>query len=155
MLFINLSAKFANIGKRMKKVLVTGGAGYIGSHTIVELIQEGIEPIILDSFGNSEKSAVLGIEKILGKALQVYEIDLLNKEALRTVFEENDISGVIHFAAWKAVGESVQNPLKYYHNNITGLVNLLECTQEFKVNNVVFSSSCTVYGQPDILPVSE
>jgi UDP-glucose 4-epimerase len=155
MLFINLSAKFANIGKRMKKVLVTGGAGYIGSHTIVELIQEGIEPIILDSFGNSEKSAVLGIEKILGKAVQVYEIDLLNKEALRTVFEENDISGVIHFAAWKAVGESVQNPLKYYHNNITGLVNLLECTQEFKVNNVVFSSSCTVYGQPDILPVSE
>lgn len=139
----------------MKKVLVTGGAGYIGSHTIVELIQDGIEPIILDSFGNSEKSALLGIEKILGKPVQVYEVDLLNKEALRIVFQENAISGVIHFAAWKAVGESVQNPLKYYNNNITGLVHLLECTREFQVNNVVFSSSCTVYGQPDMLPVSE
>ena len=137
------------------KVLVTGGAGFIGSHTVVELHNAGFEPIIIDNFSNSKHSAVEGIEKIIGQPVKYFEIDCNDAEALRQFFKNEKIDGVIHFAASKAVGESVENPLKYYENNIGSTVLLLKIMREFGVNNFVFSSSCTVYGQPDKLPVTE
>ena len=140
----------------MKKILVTGGAGYIGSHTVVELVEAGYEPIIIDNFSNSEESALEDIKAILKKEVTCHKIDCTDVTALRQVFEqEPDIAGVIHFAAYKAVGESVSEPLKYYHNNIGSLVILLQVMQEFKVEKLVFSSSCTVYGIPEQLPVTE
>lgn len=140
----------------MKKILVTGGAGYIGSHTVVELQQAGYEPVIIDNFSNSEESALDGITAIVGREIPCYRIDCTEADALRQVFEqEKGIGGVIHFAAYKAVGESVAEPLKYYHNNVGSLVTLLQVMQEYKVKNIVFSSSCTVYGIPDALPVTE
>jgi UDP-glucose 4-epimerase len=136
----------------MKKILVTGGAGYIGSHTVVELINHGYSPVIADNFSNSKPMILDGIEKITGMKPAFYKVDCASKEELRTVFEaEPNIEGVIHFAAFKAVGESVAEPLKYYHNNLGSMQVLLE----FKVSNLVFSSSCTIYGQPDSLPVTE
>ncbi len=139
-----------------KKILVTGGIGYIGSHTTVELQNAGFEVIIVDNLSNSRKDVLDRIKQITGIQPMFYEIDLLEKEKLKLVFKENkDIAGIIHFAAYKAVGESVNNPLKYYRNNLEGLLNLLENIQEFGVKNIVFSSSCTVYGQPDKLPVDE
>jgi len=140
----------------MKKILVTGGAGYIGSHTVVELAQAGYAPIIVDNFSNSEESALGGIKAILGHEVPCHRIDCGDAEALRQVFKkEGDIAGVIHFAAFKAVGESVQKPLAYFHNNVGSLITLLQVMKEEGVTNLVFSSSCTVYGVPDALPVTE
>lgn len=140
----------------MKKILVTGGAGYIGSHTVVELVEAGYEPVIIDNFSNTEERSLQGIADILGRDVTCHRIDCTDSVALRDVFEkEAGIAGVIHFAAYKAVGESVAEPLKYYHNNLVSLVALLQVMEEFKVDKLVFSSSCTVYGIPDQLPVSE
>lgn len=138
------------------KILVTGGTGYIGSHTVVELLNAGNEPIIVDNLSNSNINVLKGITAITGKNVPFYQIDVTDKDALSVVFKENPgINGVIHFAASKAVGESVKEPLKYYRNNLDGLMNILECMKQYNVCSLVFSSSCTVYGQPDILPVTE
>ena len=140
----------------MKKILVTGGAGYIGSHTVVELIAAGYTPIIVDNLCNTSTQNLDGIEKIIGKAVKWYNVDCTNKSAMEKVFsEEGQLEGVIHFAAYKAVEESVQNPQKYYDNNMGSLEVLLQCMQENEVYNIIFSSSCTVYGMPDLLPVDE
>ncbi len=138
------------------KILVTGGTGYIGSHTTVELIEQGYEVLIIDNLSNSESFIVDNIEQITGVRPAFYEIDLLDEATLDAFFAENkDIKGIIHFAASKAVGESVEKPLLYYRNNLMGMVNLLESMKKYGVANIVFSSSCTVYGQPDELPVTE
>ncbi len=138
------------------KVLVTGGAGFIGSHTVVELSNAGFEPIIVDNFANSEKSVLEGIEKILHKRVNSYEADCTDSAAMDKIFSENKgIVGVIHFAAHKSVPESVNNPLKYYSDNISSLCVLLRLMKKHELNNLIFSSSCTVYGVPDILPVTE
>ena len=141
----------------MAKILVTGGCGYIGSHTIVDLLEHGFEVILIDDNSrSSEKIALDGIEKIAKKRIKNYHVDLKNFDETQAVFQENiDIVGVIHFAAYKAVGESVEQPLSYYENNLFSLINLLKCVQEFNVPHVVFSSSCTVYGNPDAIPVTE
>jgi UDP-glucose 4-epimerase len=139
-----------------KKILVTGGAGFIGSHTVVELAQSGYEPVIMDDFSNSQASVLEGLERILGFRPVFYEADCNDATAFRKIFkEEKDMSGVIHFAAFKAVGESVQQPLKYYRNNVVSLLSLLETARDFAIPNIVFSSSCTVYGEPSSLPVDE
>jgi UDP-glucose 4-epimerase len=138
------------------KILVTGGAGYIGSHAVVELFQAGYAPVIVDNFVNSQESALAGIKAILQADIPCYQVDCTDKEAMSEVFrQEGDIAGVIHFAAYKAVGESVKEPLKYYHNNVGSLVTLLQVMTDFQVGRLVFSSSCTVYGVPDQLPVTE
>jgi UDP-glucose 4-epimerase len=140
----------------MNKILVTGGAGYIGSHAVVELHQAGFQPVIVDNFSNSQESALRGIREILGSEVPFYQIDVADLAALRKVFEaEQTIVGAIHFAASKAVGESVLNPLLYYRNNIDSLLSLVTVMAEFNASNLVFSSSCTVYGIPDQLPVTE
>ncbi|NOY38504.1 MAG: UDP-glucose 4-epimerase GalE [Chlorobi bacterium] len=139
-----------------KKILVTGGTGYIGSHTTVELINSGYEVIIVDDLSNSELSVLDGIEKITGIKPGFVKFDLCDRERLMQFFEdEKNITAIIHFAASKSVGESVQKPLKYYRNNLVSLINLIEGMQQHNVTRMVFSSSCTVYGQPDTLPVSE
>ncbi len=139
-----------------KKILVSGGAGYIGSHTVVALHKAGYEAVIVDNFSNSSKSVLKGIEEIIGVSPTLYELDCNNRQAMQQVFEqEKNIEGVIHFAAFKAVGESVNEPLKYYQNNLGSLLVLLELMEQNGVRNLVFSSSCTVYGQPDKLPVTE
>lgn len=138
------------------KVFVTGAAGYIGSHTVVELVNAGIEPVLLDNFYNSDPKVIESIKKITGKDSIFYEGDCNNKDLINQIFKEHpEIKGVIHFAAYKAVGESVQEPLKYYENNIGSLLILLNCMRENNISDIVFSSSCTVYGQPDQLPVTE
>lgn len=129
-----------------KEILVTGGTGFIGSHTVVELMELGYTPIILDNCSNSSESIVKQISLITGKECIFYYGDMRDKAFLRSVFNTHQISGVIHFAAFKAVAESVEKPLHYYDNNLISLLNLLSCTEEFKVNKFVFSSSCTVYG---------
>jgi UDP-glucose 4-epimerase len=140
----------------MSKILVTGGTGYIGSHTVVELQQHGYEVVIIDNLANSRKIIIDQITRITGIKPAFYQFDLCDREALSDLFRQNiDIEGVIHFAAYKAVGESSEFPLKYYHNNLISLINLLDVMNENGCNNLVFSSSCTVYGQPDVLPVSE
>jgi UDP-glucose 4-epimerase len=140
----------------MKNILVSGGAGYIGSHTVVELFNHDFNPIIVDDFRNSNRIILEGIQKISGRNPKLYEVDLCDIERLRDIFKENKIDGIIHFAAYKAVGESVAFPLKYYSNNLVSLTNVLNCMLEFNVNNLVFSSSCTVYGEPvGIKEVSE
>ncbi len=139
-----------------KKILVTGGTGYIGSHTTAELIEEGYDVVIIDNLYNSEAEVTGRIEMITGirPALEVF--DLCDRERLGNFFREHgDISAIIHFAAYKAVGESVNKPLEYYRNNLLSLINLLDCMKQFAVPCMVFSSSCTVYGQPEKLPVSE
>jgi UDP-glucose 4-epimerase len=141
--------------KTLMKILVTGGAGFIGSHTVVELYEAGYEPVILDNFKNSEKSALAGIEKIIDSKVKCYEGDCNDSALLSQILVNESIGGIIHFAAWKAVGESVENPLRYYQNNINSTLVLLEVMQKVNVKNLVFSSSCTVYGQPDTLPVTE
>ena len=139
----------------MSKILVTGGLGYIGSHTVVELINAGFEPVIVDDLSNSQPKILDQITKITGRRPVFHQIDLSDEHAVKNLATaEPDITGVIHFAAFKAVGESVQEPLKYYRNNIYSLINLLE-SYYGKPINFVFSSSCTVYGQPDELPVTE
>jgi UDP-glucose 4-epimerase len=140
----------------MKTILVTGGCGYIGSHTIVDLIEHGFNVISIDDNSRSTDIALSGIEKITGKKIKNYKVDLKDYNDTRAVFQENnDITGIIHFAAYKAVGESVEQPLSYYENNMFGLINLLKCVEEFSVAHFVFSSSCTVYGNPDSIPVTE
>ncbi|MFT6845134.1 MAG: UDP-glucose 4-epimerase [Flavobacteriales bacterium] len=140
----------------MAKILVTGGAGFIGSHTVVALHEAGHHPIIVDDFSNSDRRILEGIAEITGENFPFYQIDCNNQSSLRKVFEnEKNISGVIHFAAFKAVGESVEQPLKYYQNNIGSLVSLLAVMKEFNITQLVFSSSCTVYGNPEDLPVTE
>lgn len=137
------------------KVLVTGGAGYIGSHTIVQLINAGHQPVILDDFRNSEKLVISRIEEIVGKEIIHYNIDIGGAYELRNVIELERPEGIIHFAADKAVGESVENPLKYYKNNIVNLINLLDVIKDYGIKSFVFSSSCTVYGTPADIPVNE
>lgn len=140
----------------MSKVLVTGGTGYIGSHTIVDLIDNGFEVISVDNLTNSNEDALDGIEKITGVRVKNYRVDLANLTNLLEVFRENqDIKGVIHFAAYKLVGESVDKPLQYFQNNLGGLINLLTCMNAFSVPNLIFSSSCSVYGNSKELPVTE
>lgn len=140
----------------MAKILVTGGCGYIGSHTIVDLIENGFDVISVDDFSRSTDCLLNGIQRITGKKIKNYHVDLKNFDDTLAVFQENDdIAGVIHFAAYKAVGESVAEPLLYYENNMCSLINLLKCVKEFKVPYFVFSSSCTVYGNPDQVPVTE
>jgi UDP-glucose 4-epimerase len=140
----------------MKKVLVTGGAGYIGSHTVVELLNAGYEVISVDNYSNSTPDVYNRIEKICGRKPLIGEEDCTNKSALSKQFEQyGQIDAVIHFAASKAVGESVEQPLRYYRNNIDSLLSVLQLMQEFGVNKLVFSSSCTVYGQAQSLPVTE
>ena len=139
------------------KILVTGGMGYIGSHTVVELQQSGYQVVILDNLSNSEPGILDLITRVTGVQPEFVRLDMQNREGLEGFFREHhDLEGVIHFAAYKAVGESVENPLMYYRNNVGSLVNLLDCmTGSPAAKNLVFSSSCTVYGQPDVLPVSE
>ncbi len=136
-------------------ILVTGGAGYIGSHTIIELHKANHDVIVVDNLSNSSKESIKRVEKISGKAVKFYEYNILNKGKLQEIFNTNKIDIVIHFAAFKAVGESVSQPLKYYHNNIAGTVTLLEVMSEFNVKNIVFSSSATVYGDPVTVPIDE
>ncbi len=140
----------------MPTILVTGGCGFIGSHTIVDLLENGFTVLSIDDNSRSTSYAIKGIEEITGKRIKNYKVDLKNFDETRAVFQENtDISGIIHFAAYKAVGESVEEPVLYYENNLFGLINLLKCVQEFAIPHFVFSSSCTVYGNPDKLPVTE
>ena len=140
----------------MKKIVVTGGCGYIGSHTIVDLAQNGYEVISIDNNSKSDPAILEGVEKILGKKIKNYVTDLCDLAATQAIFEENKgITGIIHFAAFKAVGESVHKPLMYFENNIGSLVNILKCAEQYNVPNFVFSSSCTVYGNPDVEAVTE
>ncbi len=140
----------------MAKILVTGGCGYIGSHTIVDLLENGFDVISVDDNSRSSTYALSGIEKITGKRIKNYHVDLKSFDDTQAIFQENtDIKGIIHFAAFKAVGESVDKPLDYYENNMFSLINLLKCVKEFNVPYFVFSSSCTVYGSPDAIPVTE
>jgi UDP-glucose 4-epimerase len=140
----------------MKKILVTGGCGYIGSHTIVDLIQHGYEVISADNNSRSNLEILNGVENIIGRKIKNYQVDLCIFDDTHAIFQENpDIIGIIHFAAYKAVGESVENPLLYFYNNLNSLINILRCCEEFAVPNFVFSSSCTVYGNPDSSPVTE
>ena len=137
-------------------VLVTGGAGYIGSHTVVELLSEGYEVIVLDNFSNSSPKALENIKKITGKDFKFYEADLLDRAAIKKIFDENEgIDSVIHFAGLKAVGESVEKPILYYHNNITGTLILVDEMAKHNVKKIVFSSSATVYGDPTSVPIRE
>lgn len=137
------------------KILVTGGAGFIGSHTVVSLVEAGFEPVIVDNFSNSERSALDGLRAILGRDVLCYSVDCNDPVAMDDIFQKETPLGVIHFAAFKAVGESVAKPLKYYRNNLDPLMLLLELMPKHNVKNLVFSSSCTVYGQPEQLPVTE
>ena len=136
-------------------ILVTGGAGYIGSHTVVELLEKGEDIIIVDNFSNSSPEVLDKIKKITGKDFKFYEVDLLDEEKLEKVFEENKIESVIHFAGLKAVGESIEKPIEYYHNNITGTLVLLKIMKKYNCKKIVFSSSATVYGNPASLPIRE
>ncbi|MFZ1785296.1 MAG: UDP-glucose 4-epimerase GalE [Ferruginibacter sp.] len=140
----------------MKKILVTGGCGYIGAHTIVDLIENGFDVISADNNSRSNENVLDAIEKITGKMVKNYKVDLCIYDDTVAIFQENpDIVGIIHFAAYKSVGESVKKPLLYFENNLNSLINILKCADEFTVPNFVFSSSCTVYGNPDVIPVTE
>ena len=140
----------------MAKILVSGGCGYIGAHTLTDLIENGYDVISIDDNSRSTSYLLSGIEKITGKKVKNYKVNLCDFDDTRAVFQENpEITGIIHFAAFKAVGESVEIPLAYFDNNLSSLINLLKCTSEFKVPYFVFSSSCTVYGNPDSIPVTE
>ncbi len=139
----------------MEKILITGGAGYIGSHTAVALANAGYQPIIIDDFSNSDKEVLEGLREILGNEVHCYTGDCNDSGLMKKIFMDHKLAGVIHFAAYKAVGESVAQPIKYYKNNVGSLLILLETMKEFGVRNLVFSSSCTVYGQPEDLPVKE
>ena len=136
-------------------ILVTGGAGYIGSHTVIELLNVGREVVIIDNFSNSKKEVLEKIKEITKKDFKFYEINYLDKKVLEKVFEENKIEAVLNFAGYKAVGESVQKPLEYYENNISGAVVLLEIMKKYNVKKFIFSSSATVYGEPEKIPITE
>jgi UDP-glucose 4-epimerase len=140
----------------MAKIMVTGGCGYIGSHTVVDLVENGYDVIAVDNNTRSSAGILKGVEKITGKAVKNYKVDLCSFDDTYAIFQENeDIAGIIHFAAYKAVGESVEKPLMYFENNLLSLINLLKCVEEFSVPWFVFSSSCTVYGNPDNEMVTE
>ncbi|MEI7884940.1 MAG: UDP-glucose 4-epimerase GalE [Clostridia bacterium] len=136
-------------------ILITGGAGYIGAHTCIELLQAGLEIVVVDNFSNSKPEALQRITAISKREFPFYQLDILDREALIKVFQENSIEAVIHFAALKAVGESVQKPLAYYRNNLVGTINLCQVMAEFSCKRIVFSSSATVYGLPESLPLTE
>jgi len=137
------------------KILVTGGAGYIGSHTCIELLQAGHEVVVVDNLINSKEESLKRVQELTGETLAFHKVDLLNKRELDDVFHKSSIDAVIHFAGLKAVGESVSIPLHYYHNNVTGTLILCDVMQKYKVKNLVFSSSATVYGEPDKVPINE
>ena len=137
------------------KILVTGGAGYIGSHTCVELLEAGHEIVVVDNLCNSSEKSLDAVKKITGKDFPFYKFDILDRENLSKVFDENKVDAVIHFAGLKAVGESVQKPLEYYHNNMTGTFTLVDVMRQHNVFNIVFSSSATVYGDPKTVPIRE
>lgn len=139
----------------MNKILVTGGLGYIGSHTVVALQNAGYEVVIIDDCSNAEENFLERITSITNIKPEYFKIDLKDENSVREFFQHNKVNGIIHFAAYKAVGESVQKPLMYYRNNLVGLINVLESMQDFDVNNIIFSSSCTVYGQADVMPIDE
>jgi len=139
----------------MMKLLITGGAGYIGSHTCVELLQAGYELVVVDNLSNSSEEALVRVQELTGKLVEFHKVDLLDRPALEKVFAGAAIDGVIHFAGLKAPGESVSQPLRYFHNNVTGSLILFEVMQEHHVRDLVFSSSCTVYGSPRTVPVTE
>lgn len=139
----------------MKKILVTGGAGYIGSHTCVELLNAGKELVVIDNFSNSKPEVLENVKKITGKDFRFYEMDYLEKEKLEKVFSENEIDSVINFAGFKAVGESVAKPIEYYINNVSGALGLLNTMKKYNVKKFVFSSSATVYGDPEVVPITE
>lgn len=140
----------------MQTILVTGGCGYIGAHTIVDLIEHGFDVISVDNLSRATDASLNGIEKITGKKIKNYTVDLTNKSATESIFIENpSIIGIIHFAAFKAVGESVEKPLDYYDNNLLSLINLLQMAVKYNAKHFIFSSSCTVYGNPEIIPVTE
>ncbi|MFR8549225.1 MAG: UDP-glucose 4-epimerase GalE [Lachnospiraceae bacterium] len=136
-------------------VLVTGGAGYIGSHTCVELLNNGYEVVVMDNLYNSNEKALERVEQITGKKVKFYKVDMLDREAMNEIFEKEDIDSVIHFAGYKAVGESVAKPLEYYHNNITGTLLLCDVMRRHGVKKIIFSSSATVYGDPAFVPITE
>ena len=137
------------------EILVTGGAGYIGSHTCLELLEAGYEVVVVDNLSNSKVESLKRVERIAGRSFYFYRVDLLDKAGLASVFRSHEIDAVIHFAGLKAVGESTQIPLRYYHNNIAGALNLCEVMKEFGVKTIVFSSSATVYGNPHKIPITE
>lgn len=140
----------------MKKILVTGGCGYIGSHTIIDLIDNGFDIVSIDDLSNAHVSSIEHIKKITGRTVPNYTVDLTNLEATRDVFQkEGPFAGIVHFAAYKLVGESVEKPLDYFRNNVLSLLNILECMREFATDNIIFSSSCSVYGNSRELPVTE
>ncbi|MCB9055396.1 MAG: UDP-glucose 4-epimerase GalE [Chitinophagales bacterium] len=140
----------------MSKILVTGGCGYIGSHTIIDLVENGYEVISVDNNSRSNQVILKGVEQITGQKIKNYKVDLCDFDDTYAIFQENtDIEGIIHFAAYKAVGESVEKPLMYFENNLVSLINLLKCVKEFNIPYFVFSSSCTVYGNADEIPVTE
>ena len=157
LLFQHLSDIYAKIEKELypMNILVTGGAGFIGSHTVVALHQAGFNPVIMDDFSNSQRSVLDGLEQITGKRITCYDQNCCDKAALTAIFDTEKIDGVIHFAAYKAVGESMEKPLKYYRNNLDSIFSLLETMEPAGVRHLIFSSSCTVYGNPDQLPVTE
>lgn len=138
-----------------KQILVTGGVGYIGSHTCIELHQAGYEFVVIDNLSNSNPEALKRVEKIIGKQIDFYKCDIQNENALENIFKKYSFFAVLHFAGLKAVGESVSQPLTYYKNNVLGTLKLLEVMQSYNVNNIVFSSSATVYGKPESLPITE
>ncbi len=137
------------------KILVTGGAGYIGSHTCVELLENDIDVVVIDNLSNSSEESLKRVQEITGKSLKFYQVDLLDKAAVTSVFKDHKFDAIIHFAGLKAVGESVTIPLKYYHNNITGTLNLCDVMSEFDICTIIFSSSATVYGEPATVPITE
>ena len=139
----------------MKNILITGGAGYIGSHTAVELLNSGYEVIVYDNLCNSSKESLKRVEELTGKTVKFYEGDVRDAKALEDMFNKESIDAVIHCAALKAVGESVQKPLLYYQNNITGTLTLMDVMSRVNVKNIVFSSSATVYGNPETMPITE
>ncbi len=139
----------------MREILVTGGAGYIGSHTVIELIENGFTPILLDNFSNSSRKVTERIEQISGVRPECYNVDITDRKALQTVFEKHNFEAVVHFAGLKAVGESVSEPLRYYRNNVQGSLELFKVMTQFDCFKLVFSSSATVYGDPEFVPISE
>ena len=139
----------------MAKILVTGGAGFIGSHTVLELLNKNYEVVVVDNFSNSSFESIRRVQKITGKTVTFYETDIRDRAAMEKIFAEHKFDAVIHFAAFKAVGESCRMPLKYYENNISGTVSLLQIMEKYNVKKIIFSSSATVYGDPERLPLDE